>query len=174
MALWYGLLGRYSCICNDYASFHEWQLTGLGKSHRWAVECTWDTTTVTVSTKLQMCGKKKKTALEKGARYWFYLWTAGYTNFKRLQSPHGVTTSQTKPHQRPHRRKLLLHHHHHRTKDAFLKCGFISCIRVRYRFSCTSCKHAFFHWQHTSYLIFVPLLERGGSSSFTCALFDSS
>ena len=143
----------------DKVTGERWNVPGIPPRSPWVQIC--------------KCEKKTKSALEKGARYWFYLWIAGLTNFKRL---HITTSSQTKPHQRPHRRKTLHHHHHHRTKYAFLKCGFISCIRVRYRFSCTSCKYPFVHW-HTTHHIwssFVLLLERGGSSSFTRALFDSS
>lgn len=39
-------------------------------------------------------------------------------------------------------------------KNASLKSGFNSCIRVQYRFSCPSCKHVFFH-QHYTYLIII-------------------
>jgi Fe-S-cluster-containing dehydrogenase component len=49
----------------------------------------------------------------------------------------------------------------HRTKDASLKCGFIPCIRSRYRFSCPSCistcpgKHAFFGFLPYTYLTII-------------------
>lgn len=45
------------------------------------------------------------------------------------------------PIQTPNTRKTFIKH---RTKDAYPKCGFDSCIRVRYRFSGSKCKYEFF------------------------------
>ena len=48
----------------------------------------------------------------------------------------------------------------HRTKDASPKCGFISCIRVRYCFSFSNCKHAFFHYAYLFIICPSPRTRR--------------
>ena len=55
-----------------------------------------------------------------------------------------------------------------RTKDATPKCGFISCIRVRYRFSFSICKHAFFHY---TYVILILLSRRIRRLEILCVTF---